>query len=161
MIVNQAFIFIIFIVIGAVIGILFDIFRVLRKIIKTKDSVTYIQDILFCLITGCILLYGIFKFNHGEIRIYMFISIIIGVFFYILTISKYFIKLSVLILNKIIYVTKKIFSILLIPLNYIYNLIHKIFKPISFIIINVRKILSNLKIKIIKKSKKNVKKFIN
>ena len=30
MIVNQAFIFIIFIVIGVVLGILFDIFRVLR-----------------------------------------------------------------------------------------------------------------------------------
>ena len=38
MIVNQAFIFIIFIVIGVVIGILFDIFRVLRKIIKTKTA---------------------------------------------------------------------------------------------------------------------------
>ena len=91
----------------------------------------------------------------------MFVSIIIGISLYILTISKYFINISVLILNKIIYVTKKILSILLIQLNYIHDLIHKIFKPISFIIINVRKTLSDLKIKTIKKSKKNVKKIIN
>ena len=44
---NQAFTFIIFILNGFIIGILFDIFRILRKSFKTPDSITYIEDIIF------------------------------------------------------------------------------------------------------------------
>ena len=160
MISNQAYIFMIFILIGIIIGIVFDIFRIFRKTIKTRDSITYIQDILFCLITGFLLLYGIFQFNQGEIRIYMFISVILGITIYILTISKYFIKINVFLLNKIITIVKKLINILIIPIKILNNLIHKLFRPISFIIINMRKILSDFKIKPLKKIK-NVKKIKN
>lgn len=73
MIINQTYIFIIFVIIGIIVGIIFDFFRILRKSFKTMDFVTYIEDILFCILTGAILLYSIFKFNSGEIRIYMFL----------------------------------------------------------------------------------------
>ena len=47
MVTNQAYLFLIFIINGIIIGVLFDFFRILRKTIKTKDAITYIQDILF------------------------------------------------------------------------------------------------------------------
>ena len=59
MIINQGYIFVIFILNGFLIGILFDIFRILRKSFKTKDIVTYIEDILFWIITGIFLLYSV------------------------------------------------------------------------------------------------------
>lgn len=70
---NQAYLFVIFILNGFLIGILFDIFRILRKSFKTKDWLTYIQDILFWIITGFIILYSIFRFNNGELRGFIFI----------------------------------------------------------------------------------------
>lgn len=140
MITNQAYIFIIFIVVGIIIGILFDFFRVLRKSIKTKDFITYIEDILFCILTGVFLLYSIFKFNSGEIRIYMFAGIILGGLLYMLTISKYFIKINVCILTKIVMIIQKILKILFIPLALLKKAIRKLGKPISFIIINIRKL---------------------
>ena len=48
---NQGYLFLIFTLDGLIIGILFDIFRILRKSFKTKDIVTYVQDILFWLIS--------------------------------------------------------------------------------------------------------------
>ena len=144
MITNQAYIFMIFILIGIIIGVIFDFFRVLRKTIKTKDIITYIEDIIFCLLTGIILLYSIFNFNNGEIRIYMFIALILGIITYILTISKYFIKINVFILKKIIFVLKKILEIIKIHIRFLDKIIHKIFKPISFIIINLRRNLSKI-----------------
>ena len=105
MIANQAYTFIIFVAVGIIIGIVFDIFRILRKSFKTKDSITYIQDIIFCIITGLILIYSIFKFNSGEIRIYMLLGVVIGCILYMLTISKYIIKISVIILKKIAHYT--------------------------------------------------------
>ena len=124
MISNQAYIFIIFVIVGGIIGIIFDFFRILRKTIKTKDFMTYLEDILFCIITGIIVLYSIFFFNNGEFRMYMFIGILIGVLMYLLTISPYIIKINVYILRKIIFICKGM---------------SKIFKPIKFIIINVRR----------------------
>ena len=72
---NQLYTFLIFILVGMVIGITYDIFRILRKSFKTIDIITYIQDFLFWIITGVILLYSIFTFNNGELRSYIFIGI--------------------------------------------------------------------------------------
>ena len=61
---NQAYSFIVFILNGILIGLLFDIFRILRKSFKTPDFITYIEDILFWILTGIITLYFIFIFNN-------------------------------------------------------------------------------------------------
>ena len=83
---NQAYSFIIFILNGLIIGLIFDIFRIFRKSFKTPDFITYLQDFIFWIIAGSILLYSIFKFNNGELRLYIFIGITfnntLGVFYF-------------------------------------------------------------------------------
>ena len=156
MITNQAYLFIIFIVDGILIGLLFDLFRISRKVIKTSNFVTYIEDIIFWLLTGFIILYSIFVFNNGELRLYMFLGIILGTIIYMLFISSYIIKINI----KIINILKKILKILLTPINFIINLLRRTFKkPITFLFINTRKIFTNFKQKtnnMIKKSKKGI-----
>ena len=51
MVSNQAYLFFIFIVNGILIGLLFDFFRIARKVFRTNDIITYIQDILFWILT--------------------------------------------------------------------------------------------------------------
>lgn len=154
---EQLISFIYFIVVGIIISIIFDIFRIFRRTIKTSDIVTNIQDILFCLITGIIVLLSIFCFNKGELRLYIFIGIAIGVAFYMIFISKHFIKINVTIINFI----KRIIYLLFRPFIIILNFTKKLFfKPFSFIIINLKyftnKSLFKIK-KITKKDKKTVK----
>ena len=72
MVVKQTYLFLMFLLNGLIIGIFFDFFRILRKSFNTSDIVTYIEDFLFWLLTGILILYSIFTFNNGEIRIYMF-----------------------------------------------------------------------------------------
>lgn len=158
MVTNQAYLFLIFTINGIIIGLLFDIFRILRKSFKTSDVMTYIQDILFWILTGFILLYSIFTFSNGEIRFYMFLGVFLGCLIYMLLFSKYFIKINV----KIILVLKKIIGriilIIIFPINIIIRFIKKIFfKPINFITINIKKSKSNCqkKIKNILKLQKN------
>ena len=137
---NQAYLFIIFILNGILIGILFDIFRILRKSFKTSDIVTYIEDIVFWLLTGLITLYFIFTYNNGEIRLYIFLGIVLGTILYMLTISKYFIKINVKIINFIKTITGKIIFIFLYPLKIIFKVLQKLFfRPFSFVFINIRK----------------------
>ena len=132
-----------FILTGITIGIVFDIFRILRKSFKTLDFITYIQDFIFWLLTGIILLFSIFTFNDGELRGYIFVGIAIGIILYILVFSKYIIK----IVSSVIIFIKNIFSYLI---KVIVNFIKK----------NTYKSFSKFKNKFYKSTLKNKKKQI-
>lgn len=148
---NQLFCLLIFILTGIVIGILFDIFRILRKSFKTADFITYLEDIIFWILTGCIMLFSIFIFNNGEIRSYVFIGIAIGIILYMLVISRFFIRISVNIIKFI----KRILSY---PIKLIKNIVTKIIiKPTLKILKNIHDLTKN-KPKHINKHKKMDKK---
>lgn len=154
MIMNQVYLFFIFIANGIIIGILFDFFRILRKSFKTRDIVTYFEDLLFWILTGFSILYFIFVFNNGEIRLFMFLGIAVGITLYMLIFSSFFIKVNVTIITFFKKVIIKIFEFLLIPFKFIKKLF---FKPISFIFINIRKSSTNLYNNFIKITKKHKK----
>ena len=158
MIENQAYLFGIFVINGILIGLLFDFFRILRKSFKTNDFITYVEDIVFWILTGIILLYSIFLFNNGEIRLFMFIAVLLGLIIYMLSISTYIIKVNVKIINFFKTIILKIISIILIPFKYIVEIFRKIFfRPVSFIIINIKKFSTNYLKKLSNKMKNNKK----
>ena len=99
---NQAYLFLVFSLTGVAIGVLFDIFRILRKSIKTPNIIIYIEDILFWILAGLLILYNIWYFNDGEIRVYMFLGIIIGLLLYMSKLSNIIIKIFSKILQTII-----------------------------------------------------------
>lgn len=144
---NQAYLFLIFTIDGFLIGLIFDFFRILRKEFKTSNIVTYIEDILFWILTGLIVLISMILFSNGTIRFYMLIGIIIGFITYILTLSKLLIKMSVFIIDKIKGTIKFIFSIIFYPIKIIYEFLYKIVKK-----------LCNLLFKFAKTTEKNIKK---
>lgn len=147
---NQAYLFYIFILTGIIIGLIFDIFRILRRSFKTTDILTYIQDIIFWIITGAIVIYTIFKFNNGEIRSYVFLGVALGLTIYLLLFSKVFIKVNVKIILIIKKVIQYITNIILYPVKIIFSFIRKILlKPISFIFINIRKNITDIFKKIV------------
>ena len=111
MITNQAYLFLVFTLDGFIIGSIFDFFRILRKSFKTPNLVTYIEDIIFWILTGFLILYSIFTFNNGEIRFFMFIGIAIGIILYMLTLSNYLIKINLFIIQTIKNVTKNIINL--------------------------------------------------
>ena len=145
---NQAYVFFVFILVGFIIGILFDIFRVLRRTFKTTDFITYIEDILFWILSGIIVLYAIFKFNNGDIRGYIIIGILIGSSIYLMVFSKTFIKFSVNIINFIKRVILQTLKIITYPLKKILRIF---IKPVNFIFINISKTAKNLLRKILSK----------
>ncbi len=118
---SQEQIFIFFFIIGIIIGIIFDIFRASRKVFKTSDNLTLIEDILFLMISGFLLIISIIKLNNGEIRFYLFIAIFLGILIYSLTISK----MCVIILTGFVEICKKILFIPFFLFKNIKNCIKK------------------------------------
>lgn len=152
---EQLFCLIAFTATGIVIGVLFDIFRILRRSFKTADWLTTLQDILFWILAGFVILFSIFKFNNGEIRSYIFVGIALGVLIYMLTLSKYIVRCSVIIIKFI----KKIISY---PVNLIIKITNfLIIKPIKFLVKKIstflKKIFHNTTNIMKKKSKNKIK----
>lgn len=128
---NQAYLFLVFSLTGVIIGILFDFFRILRRSFKTPNIITYIEDIVFWVLTGLLILYNIWYFNDGEIRIFMFLGIIIGILIYISTLSNIIVKLFSKILIAIIKVLELPFKTIISIFKAIITSISKFFTKFS------------------------------
>ena len=127
---NQAYLFLVFSLTGVMIGILFDFFRILRRSIKTSNIITYAEDVLFWILTGLLVLYNIWYFNNGEIRIYMFLGIILGVLIYMSTLSNILVKIFSKILQTIIKALELPFKTIIAIFRKIITAIVTIFKKI-------------------------------
>lgn len=155
--VNQMKIFFIFVCCGMLIGFFFDVFRILRKSFATPDWLTYLEDILFWLLTCFLLAYTIFTYNNGEIRFYVILAVLIGTILYILTLSRYVVKASVV---CICFLKKWVYLLLIKPLQWCWKQVKKwMLRPAFKLILKVEKGIKKLKDRIRQKiPKKHVKK---
>ena len=120
---------------GILICLIYDIFRALRKSIRTSDMITYLEDVFFFIIVLIFLIYLIFIVNDGNIRGFIFIALILGGICYYFTFSKYFMKVSI----SIFTFSKKI---LIIPIRLAMKINKKL---ICFVCINMQNLTKLLK----------------
>ena len=111
MMAEQVYIFFTSVIIGAIMGIIFDFFRALRRKGNTKNILVYIQDVIFWLIIAIIIIVSSFIINNGELRGYMLLGYILGAIIYMLIFSKYIKLLFGIIFDFI----EKIFGYLMLP----------------------------------------------
>ena len=131
MAINQAYLFLIFTLNGTFIGLLFDFFRILRKSFKTANFITYIEDIIFWIISGISIIFLMYRFSNGELRIYMLLGLVFGIMIYMLALSKLVITFFMSIIDFIKKIFRVIFSIIIIPFNIILKICKKLIKNIK------------------------------
>ncbi|MBQ8043296.1 MAG: spore cortex biosynthesis protein YabQ [Clostridia bacterium] len=110
---EETTVFLIFVVMGMVFSVIFDIFRAIRKVKKLKNKTIYFQDIIYFLIVGSILLVIIINYMNTELRIYLILAIILGVIIYISTVGNMVMNLIV----KFIKISGKIIEFLFLPIT--------------------------------------------
>ncbi|MBR4110090.1 MAG: spore cortex biosynthesis protein YabQ [Clostridia bacterium] len=121
MMAEQVYIFFTSVVIGAIMGVIFDFFRALRRKGNTKNILVYIQDIIFWLIIAIIIIVSSFIINNGELRGYMLLGYILGAIIYMLVFSKYIKLLFGIVFDFI----EKIFGYLMLPFEKIARKLEK------------------------------------
>ncbi len=92
MIQTQVYVFMWSVIVGVILALIFDCFRLMRRKGKTNNIIVYIQDIVFWLIAMIIIVASAFITNEGELRGYMFIGYILGALFYLGLFSKFILK---------------------------------------------------------------------
>ena len=120
---DQATFFLWTMLLGAVSGVVFDVFRICRKVIKHPDILTQIEDLLYWLFVSVLIFYFILHRNSGEVRIYAIIGVFAGMCLYFLTLSRLIISASVLIIDIIKKIIITAVKILLLPIKFIARLL--------------------------------------
>lgn len=99
---NQASIFFVTIMIGFIIGLVYDFFRLLRKLFIHKNALVYIEDTLFWLMSTFLCFYILLHNNNLEFRFYLIVGIFLGLIFYFSLISRYILKLFIRLIEVIL-----------------------------------------------------------
>ena len=123
---NQAYVFLSTVYTGMVLGLIYDLNRMIRRIFKPRRWIVGALDLLFWLIAAIIVFVVLFFANNGEIRLYNFIGLAIGWSLYLLTISQWILKLLDILYKGVSIVIRKIYEIISLPFHKINNFLHKI-----------------------------------
>lgn len=118
---EETTVFLIFVVVGMLFSVIFDVFRAMRKVKKMKNKTIYFQDIIYFLIIGMILLLIIINYMNTELRMYLILAIILGIIIYISIVGNLVMNLMV----KLINISGKIIDFLILPLTVYTNIFEK------------------------------------
>lgn len=117
MVTEQSLLFLTSVQIGILMGVLFDLIRIFRKIIRHPNFFVQIEDMLYWIVCGFIGFYMLYICNYADVRPYIFIGIILGGILYFATFSIVFMKIATLVIFYIKALIRKLIKLLLIPLK--------------------------------------------
>ena len=123
----QVGIFVLCCIAGVVVALLFDVFRISRRVVRTSTVATCVEDLMFWIISALFMFALSLKFNDGEIRWYMFLGLAFGAIIYFGTLSRFVVKCSVAVISFFKKLLITIFEILLFPIKIILRLLNKPF----------------------------------
>lgn len=118
---SQAYAFLCSVAGGLAIALLYDIFRIKRKAVKTGNIIIYAEDILYWLLAAVVMFAVLYYSNEGELRSYLFIGTLLGVIFYALLLSKYVMKSSMFIINILRKIAKVAWYIVSYPFRLLFG----------------------------------------
>lgn len=87
--------FLVIAVTGIILGVLFDIYRILRLRFRPHWLITTIADLMYCLLASAVAFAALLVSNWGEFRFYVVIALVSGVFFYYRLASRHVMKLII------------------------------------------------------------------
>lgn len=121
----QIYMFALCCVFGIVLAIIFDVFRIIRRLVRTGVCMTFVEDIIFWVLSSLLFFAVILKFYNGEFRVFMVVGILLGAITYLGSLSKFFIRFSVVIIGVFSRIMKKFLAFLFLPLKLLLRLFNK------------------------------------
>lgn len=107
---NENFLFFIFLLLGIAIGASIGLFNHIVLFFKNNKFLRFVLDLSLPIISGFAFLYLTNKYNMGEIRWFLVLAVIVGIYFERKTIGKLFALMTTKLYNKYVEGRKKFFS---------------------------------------------------
>lgn len=146
---DQLFVFLTSMLIGAALGLLYDVFRISRVAFFTPSVVIFAEDVLFFAICGVVtFLFGLTVID-GALRVFLIIGELLGAVLYYCTLGKLVMGVSKKIIEAIKAVLRFIARWVLRPVWLLfYHITAIILRPFTFLSRILRKKLQNIKFRL-------------
>ena len=109
--------------VGVGLVLFYDVFRILRRVIKHGTVWIGIEDISFWVLCTAAVFLLLYRENDGMMRLFAFVGILFGMGVYLAVLSKFVIRIFVWILSKLLKGVQKVGRVLFGP---IWKIIKKI-----------------------------------
>ena len=86
---------------GVALGMFYDLFRILRLLMRSKAAAVFVQDLLFFSITALLMSIFVFTFHSGWLRLYIFVCAAAGAALWYMTFGRVFYRLWRRVADKI------------------------------------------------------------
>lgn len=123
---------------GLAVGILFDLYRTINYILKPSKVFTHFMDLLFWIITGCVVFAILLRAYFADIRAYTFIGMGIGIFIYFKLFSEYVLIFFRFVFRMIGKMLRIIVVIVITPFKILYCIL---WGPFTWLKKRIRKML--------------------
>lgn len=123
----QSYVFLYSLYGGIIIGVLYDIYRVIRRIKKSERLITSLWDILFLFSVFAVVIWVIFSSSYGEIRGYVLIGFLVGFYLHEKLLGRIASGVFHFLYKGISSFFKKTNSILVLPIKMAYSLLKRCF----------------------------------
>ena len=117
---GQAWLFLSTVVVGVAIGLLYDVFRILRKTMPHFALAVQLEDVLFWLAATGAMFYFLLRRNFGEVRPFTLIGAGCGIALYFATVSPFILKFFVAVITYLKRVFAAAFRVLLLPVRFMW-----------------------------------------
>ena len=95
-------------ILGTGLGILYDVFRIIRIAINSKNITIFMEDVIYFILSGIITFIFVLKINSGESRFYILAGEGIGWIAYHLTLGNAIYRYSEKVAKKVNFKVKKV-----------------------------------------------------
>ncbi len=120
---QQSWLFILNVGLGFLIGFIYDLFRIIRKLFKHPNFLTNIEDVVYWVVVSFLVFCFMLNKNYGEIRAFSIIGTLIGKVLYFLTVSPYVIKITLSVIHFGTAIVTKTVYFLSIPIKFIIKIL--------------------------------------
>jgi len=146
---DQTRIFLLAIVTGAVVALIFDAFRISRIAIPTASMVVFFEDLLFFVICAVATFLLLLSATEGQVRFFLLIGEGIGALLYTLTVGQLVMAVSKSIIGFIKAVLRSIVRFILRPLWFIlYHIVGFLLSPFYFVAGITKKYMQKLRFRL-------------
>lgn len=116
---------------GILIGIFYDIYRVIKGKRKNERLITSFWDILFLISVFVVVIWAVFSSSYGDIRPYVFIGFLVGFYLYEKLLGRIVAGVFHLVLRSITSFFRKTNNVLVLPLKLLFSFLYRCFKDLG------------------------------
>lgn len=116
------------VLVGAVLFLLYDLLRIFRRIAPHGNIWIGIEDFIYWLVCTGVVFVMLYQENDGMVRGFAFIGIVLGMGIYYLFLSRYVVKVNVLVIKTVLHFMSKILGFFFHPIWRVVKKIGRFFR---------------------------------